>query len=104
MQLEDFKMRNFFENKLAFAAILLLFVLALAWNLKHGGAVAPSAGSLIVAPPLVTQAIGPTMPPPPWEEVREAIGPTMPPPPWEEVREAIGPTMPPPPWEEASAM
>lgn len=31
-------------------------------------------------------AHGPTMPPPPWEEIRVAHGPTMPPPPWEEIR------------------
>ena len=46
-------------------------------------------------------AVGPTMPPPPWEEIRLAVGPTMPLPPWEEIRLAVGPTMPLPPWEEA---
>lgn len=79
-------MGHFFENKLAFAAVVLLFALAFAWNLAHGAALRPPAGSLTVTPDVVIEAIGPTMPPPPWEEVRVAIGPTMPPPPWEEVR------------------
>ena len=79
-------MGNFFENKLAFAAVLLLFALALAWNLAHGGALTSSPGSLTVTPDLVKEAVGPTMPPPPWEEIRVAVGPTMPPPLWEEVR------------------
>ena len=86
-KLEDFEMRQFFENKLAFAAVLLLFAMALAWNLSHGGSITPSPGSLTVTPDsAILEAIGPTLPPPPWEEVREAIGPTLPPPPWEEVR------------------
>ncbi len=97
-------MRRFFENKLTFVAVVLLFALAFAWNFFHGAVTPPSPGTLSITPDLVTESIGPTMPPPPWEEVRVAIGPTMPPPPWEEVRVAIGPTMPPPPWEEVRAL
>jgi hypothetical protein len=106
-------MRRFFENKIAFAAVAMLFALAFGWNLSHGVTapwpnpllVDPSSGArgqvLPVAPPSPAKtASGPTMPPPPWEEVQVASGPTMPPPPWEEVRVASGPTMPPPPWEE----
>jgi hypothetical protein len=95
-------MRRFFENKVAFATVALLFALAFGWNLSHA-AVASSAAPAALTPNLVAQAVGPTMPPPPWEEVRVAVGPTMPPPPWEEVRVAVGPTMPPPPWEEVRA-
>jgi hypothetical protein len=92
-------MRRFFENKIAFAAVVMLFALAFGWNLSHG-AVAPWPNPLLVDPgngareqaiPVVPSgpvktASGPTMPPPPWEEVQVASGPTMPPPPWEEVR------------------
>jgi hypothetical protein len=74
-------MRRFFQIQSAAAAV---FMLAL-------------AASRSFSP---TVAVGPTMPPPPWEEIRLAVGPTMPPPPWEEIRLAVGPTMPPPPWEE----
>jgi hypothetical protein len=75
-------MRRLFQIQLASAATVLLLALACSRNFT------PSV------------AHGPTMPPPPWEEIRVAHGPTMPPPPWEEIRVAHGPTMPPPPWEE----
>jgi hypothetical protein len=75
-------MRRLFQIQLAGAATVLMLALA----------------CFRIFTPLMGH--GPTMPPPPWEEIRVAHGPTMPPPPWEEIRVAHGPTMPPPPWEE----
>ena len=74
-------MRRFFENKLAFAAVVVLFALAFAWNLAHGAAVAPSTAPLPVSPD-VSSAVTRSA----HEAVRIAIGPTCPPPPWEELR------------------
>jgi len=93
-------MQRFFEKKPAMAAVVLLSVLAFASNFFPGAALAPMSGPLPVAPNLVGRAIGPGIPPPPWEELALAIGPGIPPPPWEELALAIGPGIPPPPWEE----
>ena len=77
-------MRRFLENKLFFATVAVLFGLALAWNLSHGATLPSFSAPLAITPDLVTERLGPTMPPPPWEDVRVALGPTMPPPPWED--------------------
>lgn len=74
-------MRRFFENKLAFAAVVVLFALAFAWNIAHGAAVAPSTAPLPVSPDVSSGVTRPAH-----EAVRIAIGPTCPPPPWEELR------------------
>ena len=63
-------MRNFLENKFAHVVVLSLFVFAFALN---AGTPMPSA----------MVAIGPTMPPAPWDGLAVAIGPTMPPAPWD---------------------
>ena len=90
-------MRRFFENKIAFAAVVMLFALAFGWNLSHG-AETPWPNPLLVDP--TSGARGQATPVVPTGPVKTASGPTMPPPPWEEVQMASGPTMPPPPWEE----
>jgi hypothetical protein len=91
-------MSRLLDNKLIFASVLALFALACASNAVQGGGV-PVHSQMLLTPDTVNVAIGPTMPPDPWEGVQLAIGPTMPPDPWEGVRVAIGPTMPPDPWE-----
>ncbi len=97
-------MRRFFENKVAFAMLAILFALACAWNLSHAGTLPVKVGSGPTMPPAPWEdfrlASGPTMPPAPWEDLRIASGPTMPPAPWEDLRIASGPTMPPAPWED----
>ncbi|PWU02149.1 MAG: hypothetical protein C5B51_21455 [Terriglobia bacterium] len=90
-------MRRFFENKMAYAAVVLLFALAFAWNLSHDAS--PRMPNLLLGDPTVG-AHGFALPSTPSTNIRSASGPTMPPPPWEEVFVASGPTMPPPPWEE----
>ncbi len=93
-------MRRFFENKMAYAAVVLLFVLAFAWNLSQGSSGHPPS-LLLVDPATGDAALQEESQQVDWKlPVRVASGPTMPPPPWEEVRVASGPTMPPPPWEE----
>lgn len=64
-------MRRLFQIQLVCAGTVAMLALALSSKL------APAV------------AHGPTMPPPPWEEIRVAHGPTMPPPPWEEIRVAV---------------
>jgi hypothetical protein len=59
------KMRRFFENKLAVAAILSLFLLASAWNVISGAA--PTAGPVLLPQDVVTIAHGPLLPPDPWD-------------------------------------
>ena len=59
-------MKRFLQTQLATTGTVALLALAL---------------SRTFAP-----AAGPTIPPPPWEEIRIAAGPTIPPPPWKEAR------------------
>jgi len=73
-------MRRFFENKMAYTAVVLLFALAFAWNVSHG-ATAPLSNPLLVSP--VSDVQGSSVPSA-TEPARIASGPTMPPPPWEE--------------------
>lgn len=58
-------MRRFFENKLAVAAILSLFLLASAWNAVSGAA--PVAGPALLPQDVVAVAHGPLLPPDPWD-------------------------------------
>ena len=87
-------MKKFVENRVAFAAILFLFALALAWNLAHGSAVmsvkhaGPTSQAELIAH-------GPIMPPTCDGCVRVAHGPIMPPTCDGCVRVAHGPIMPP---------
>ena len=91
-------MRNFFNSKSVFFAVLFLFTASFAWNISHGFGTA--GGCRLASPafaPDVRLAHGPTVPPDPWD-VRLAHGPTVPPDPWD-VRLAHGPTVPPDPWD-----
>ena len=76
-------MRRFFENKIAFVTVVMLFALAFGWNLYHG-AEAPWSNPLLVDPS--SGAREQAIPVVPSGPVKTASGPTMPPPPWEEVR------------------
>lgn len=98
-------MQRFLENKFAFAAILLLFALALVcnatigtqpdsskdWTLRASGATANQ-----------TVTKGPNIPPDPWEwRASNSVqkGPNIPPDPWEWNKAQKGPNIPPDPWE-----
>jgi hypothetical protein len=81
-------MQRFFENKLAFAAILLLFALAMVCNATIGGSQSKANDWTITAATHSNQVVskGPNLPPDPWEwrasnSVRK--GPNLPPDPWE---------------------
>jgi hypothetical protein len=111
-------MRAFFENRLAFAAIVVMFTAAWVWNSSQGAVMRP-AGDLLLEPALTTPHVsvsgmlsdrwdgnlsvahGPTMPPDPWDgSLAVKHGPTMPPDPWDgSVAMKHGPTMPPDPWD-----
>jgi hypothetical protein len=78
----SFSMSRIVENKFMFAAILAIFAIASASNAIQGVG-GPVHSQISLAPDTVDVAIGPTMPPDPWEGVQLAIGPTMPPDPWE---------------------
>ena len=81
-------MKRFFENKIAYAAILILFTCALTWNLVHGSQAFSSPH--VPAPAIVRgELLSPTS-----DAIRVAHGPTMPPD-GGMVRVAHGPTMPP---------
>jgi hypothetical protein len=75
-------MQRFFENKLAFVGVALLFALAFLWNVSH-------AASTAARPDVIMEAYGPTPPPPPWEEIRVAAAPAIPQRPSEQVRAAL---------------
>ena len=70
------------QNKFACATILVLYLLAVAWNLSTG-AVIPLSGPMPLAPVKATVAHGGTFPPNPWECFTMAHGGTFPPNPWE---------------------
>jgi len=97
-------MYRFFENKVAFAAILLSFSVAFAWNLTQG--TKPCAAHEFFQAAALKVAHGPILPPDPWaggsERVTVAHGPMLPPDPWaggsERVTVAHGPMLPPDPW------
>ena len=92
-------MRRFFknENKVAFSAILFLFMATFARTFIPGPGV---DGQPVIAADSVLFAHGPSLPDP-WEGVRTAHGPSLPDP-WEGVRVAHGPSIPPDPWEGVS--
>jgi hypothetical protein len=81
-------MSRLLENKLMFAAIFVLFVLACA---SHA---IPRYGNVMIAD-------GPIIPPDPWDgNVTIADGPIIPPDPWDgNVMLADGPIIPPDPWD-----
>jgi hypothetical protein len=59
-------MQNFLNNKLAFTAILLIFLAACGASMLFGSTGPINAHPLLL-PEEVTTAHGPTMPPDPWE-------------------------------------
>ena len=74
-------MQRFFENKLAFAAVLVLFVMAVFWNnTQSGGFPAPDRWATSNA---VQLAHGPNIPPDPWDWNKAQHGPNIPPDPWD---------------------
>ena len=62
-------MQRFFENKLAFAAILLLFALAMVCNATIGGSQSKANDWTVTAANQMNQLVkkGPNLPPDPWE-------------------------------------
>ena len=74
-------MRRFFENGLAFAAVLSLFSLASSWNAFSGAA--STTSPVLRSRDAVIVAHGPLTPPDPWEGNLVAHGPLTPPDPWE---------------------
>ena len=95
-------MSRFFENKIAFAVIAVLFAAGFVWNISLG-AVEPPSDHLLLDTPL-TVAHGPNMPPDPWDGLVAAKhGPNMPPDPWDGLTAKHGPNMPPDPWDGVAA-
>ena len=86
-------MRSFFENKFAFAATVLAFAMAMAFNAAYGTDASRDGHSYFV-PASVEVANTPTLPPDPWTTL--ANTPTLPPDPWTTL--ANTPTLPPDPW------
>jgi hypothetical protein len=97
-------MRNFFENKIAFAATFSMFALAFACN--FGNPTQSFTGKFLFKVQPLTQAHGPMVPPDPWSggSVTVAHGPMVPPDPWSggSVIVAHGPMVPPDPWSGGS--
>jgi hypothetical protein len=99
-------MQRFFENKLAFAAILLLFVLAMVCNATMGNSqskvhdwtvtiAAAHQGKTVIQK-------GPNVPPDPWDWLASNAvhkGPNVPPDPWDWNKVQKGPNVPPDPWD-----
>jgi len=91
-------MQRFFENKLAFVAIFLLFTLAVAFNIAQGN-VSPVAANQWTTSSAASLPHGPNMPPDPWDWNKVQHGPNMPPDPWDWHAATHGPNMPPDPWD-----
>ena len=97
-------MQRFFENKLAFAAILLLFALAMVCNATVDSSQPGDNSWLITATTQNNRVVqkGPNLPPDPWEWLASNSvhkGPNLPPDPWEWNKAQKGPNLPPDPWE-----
>jgi hypothetical protein len=93
-------MRKCLQNEFACATVLVLFLLAVAWNLsttRIGSFSAPGFRPAVAANLMV--AHGGTFPPDPWECFTLAHGGTFLPDPWECFTVAHGGTFPPDPWE-----
>jgi hypothetical protein len=91
-------MQKFFENKLAFVTIFLLFVMALVFNVTHDNN-PPVAANQWTTSSAAQLPHGPNMPPDPWDWNRVQHGPNMPPDPWDWRAANHGPNMPPDPWD-----
>jgi hypothetical protein len=97
-------MQRFFENKLTFAAILLLFALAMVCNATVGGSQSKDDDWLMTAATRNSAVVqkGPNLPPHPLEwRASNSVqkGPNIPPDPWEWNKAQKGPNIPPDPWE-----
>src|ERR1019366_7091471 len=92
-------MSRLFENKLMFAAVLMLFALACASNAIQGAGVPVPSHKLLAEP--VNVANGPILDPYPWDgNVTIANGPILDPYPWDgNVTIANGPILDPYPWD-----
>ena len=75
-------MRTCLQNKFACAAALVLFLVAVAWNLSTSS-IGPLSGPAPAVAGNLTLAHGGTFPPDPWECFTLAHGGTFPPDPWE---------------------
>src|SRR5258707_13739953 len=91
-------MPRFFDNKIAFGAIIFVFTIAFAWCVIHGTGM-PLPGHLMLDPDSMNVAHGPTLPPDPWEGGLAAHGPTLPPDPWEGGLVAQRDMLPPQTWQ-----
>ena len=111
-------MQRFLENKLAFAAILLLFALAMVCNATIGNSqsntkdwnsrAALHKGCNVPPDPWDSNKIrkGPNVPPDPWDwRASNGVhkGPNVPPDPWDWNKVRKGPNVPPDPWDWAKA-
>jgi hypothetical protein len=91
-------MQRFLENKLAFAAILLLFALAMVCNATIGNSQSNSKDWNLRA----AVQKGPNIPPDPWDWNKVQKGPNIPPDPWDwRASNGVhkGPNIPPDPWD-----
>ena len=77
-------MSRFFDSKYVFVVVLSLFSFAFTLNMVRG-ADATANSHFLLAPNVILQAHGPSIPPDPWDGVRIAHGPSIPPDPWEGV-------------------
>jgi hypothetical protein len=91
-------MQRFFENKLAFAAVLLLFVMAMVTNITQAGN-SPAMPDQWATSTAIQLAHGPSIPPDPWDWNKVQHGPSIPPDPWDWSAANHGPSIPPDPWD-----
>jgi hypothetical protein len=91
-------MSRFFDSKYVFVVVLSLFSFAFTLNMVRG-ADATANSHFLLAPNVILQAHGPSVPPDPWDGLQVAHGPSVPPDPWDGVRIAHGPSVPPDPWD-----
>jgi len=99
-------MQRFFENKLAFATIILLFALAMVCNATMGSPQTKGLDWTVTASAHQAQTViqkGPNVPPDPWDwrasNATVHKGPNVPPDPWDWNKVQKGPNVPPDPWD-----
>jgi hypothetical protein len=91
-------MQRFFENKFAFAAVLVLFVMAMVLNATQGSS-SPATPNQWASLTAAQTAHGPSIPPDPWDWNKAQHGPSIPPDPWDWQAVNHGPSIPPDPWD-----
>ena len=62
-------MTRFFDDKIVFYTVCVLFALALVWNVSHGMTIVPGSHA-VTTPESQLTAHGASAPPDPWESVR----------------------------------